>query len=365
MGWNPLGRPGASRMTTELVYEITRNDVHTDKEALLERVQVFSKDGMLWRRVDDGPETSCPGTDVAAVIGADPLLNEIRANQVTRITAESAALAELPFVLQVPGHRDDFDESLWSEAMSDEHATREWVVQPGVYRVLYVNGERWSAWPTAEGERMLPEDWPLIRLTPCWGRLSFCENGSMVSGEDETNIGLVTPNTVACATLMDPGIEAVEEDVVLWRRGNTAMDDARMFVEWLLDGGLVPHYYPGDPQLQAMLAQLFVEASTDDCNGAGVPGSRLVAGTKEELGSGTHDSSEWTLELDLAPEVVDAVLDVLAERSPRLGDIVTAARDPDSPAGLARRAALNEWSEYFEAQAWSEYYEPQDWQQES
>jgi hypothetical protein len=55
------------------------------------------------------------------------------------------------------------------------------------------------------------------------------------------------------------------------------------------------------------------------------------------------------LELDLAPEVVDAVLDVLAERSPRLRNIVTAARDPASPAGVARRAALEQWSESFDS----------------
>jgi hypothetical protein len=36
--------------------------------------------------------------------------------------------------------------------------------------------------------------------------------------------------------------------------------------------------------------------------------------------------------------MIDAVLDVLAERSPRLRDIVAAARDPASSAGLARRA---------------------------
>ena len=340
-------------MSIESVYEIRRYDVRTEEEVLIESAQVVSENGGLRCRVDDRPEIVYCDSDVVAVITADPVLNEIRANQVTRITGEPAVLQELPFVLRVPGHRDDFDEALWSKAMSDEHVFQDWVVQTGLYRVLYVNGERWCAWPTPEGERLLPEDWPLVRLTPRWGSLIFCENGSMTSGEDETAIGLATPDAVACATLMDPLSWGEETDVVLWRRGNNAMDDARMFVEWLLDGGLVPHYFPGDPLLQGMLAQLFVEASMNDFNGAGVPGSRLVAG-EAQLGFGDLDSSEWTLGLDLAPEVVDAVLDVLAERSPRIGDIVTAARDPASPAGVARRTALEKWSESFEPQEWQQ-----------
>jgi hypothetical protein len=268
----------AQPSSADLVYEVCRYDVRADHEALIERVRLVSRDRMLCRRVGDGPETCCAGTDVAAVIGADLVLNEIRANQVSRITGEPAVLHELPFVLQVPGHADDFDESLWSEEMTDEHVTQQWVVQPGVYRVLYVNRERWSPFPTAEGERMLPEDWPLIRLTPCWGRLTFCEDGSMTSGLDQTIIGLVTPSAVVCATRMDSAIDSTEEDVVLQRRGPSAADDAQMFVDWLLDGGLVPHYYPGDAQLEGMLAQLFVEAGLNGYNGEDVPGSQLVAG---------------------------------------------------------------------------------------
>jgi hypothetical protein len=99
---------------------------------------------------------------------------------------------------------------------------------------------------------------------------------------------------------------------------------------------------------------LFVEASMNNFNGVGVPGSRLAAGPVEELGFGDLDSSEWRLELDLAPKVSDAVLDMLAERSPRLRDTVTAARDPASPAGVARHTALEEWSKSFEPQEWQE-----------
>jgi hypothetical protein len=258
-------------------------------------------------------------------------------------------LQELPFVLRVPGHRDDFDESLWSEAMTDEHVTQEWVWQTGMYRVLYVNGERWSAWLTADGERMLPEDWPLIRLTPCWGHLRFCEWGSMVAGCAETVIGLATPSAVACATLIDEQDE--EKDAVLWRRGDTARGDAALFVKWLLEGVMWEGAGGFD---EAIPAQLFVDASMNDLNGVGIPGSRLAAECETGMGWGDEDSSEWRLELDLTPEAISAVLDLLAERSPELSNIVTAARDPASPAGVARCAALEEWSKSFEPQAWQQ-----------
>jgi len=245
--------------------------------------------------------------------------------------------------------------------MRDEHTTQWWAAQPGVNRPLYVNGERWSAFPTANADRMLPEGGDsLIRLTPCWGRLSFCENGGMTSGVNWTIVGLVTPVAVACATLMDPGITG-DHDFVLWRRGSNAMDDARMFVEWLLDGGLLPYLSADDLQLQAMLAQLFVEASMKNSNGVGVPGSFLAAGAGMEWGSGylDLDSSEWELELNLVPAVIDAILDVMAERQvPRLCEIVTAARDPASPAGVARRDALEEWFDDF-SEGWAEYYQSQ------
>ena len=330
-------------MSAESVYEIARYGVRTEDEVLIERAQLFSENGELRCRVDDGPEIVCPNNDVLATISADPALGEIRANQVTRITGEPAVLQELPFVLRVPGHWDDFDESLWSEAMRDEHCAR-WV-QPN--RVLYVNDERWSGFPTADGDRMLPDGFDdVIRLTPRWGRLEFAWNSIGTSGGDQTFIGLVTPIAVVCLTCMDWG----GEDVVLWRRGKTALDDARMFVEWLLDGGLVPHYFPGDPGLEGMLAQLFVEASVHGCNGTVVPGSLLAAGAEAELGWaglgwGSEDSSEWRLDLDLDPAVIEVVLDLLAQRSPRLCDIVTAARYPESRAGRAREARLQEMYE--------------------
>lgn len=48
-------------MGTELVYEIARYGVQTDAELLIERAQVVSRDGALWRRLDDGPENPLCG----------------------------------------------------------------------------------------------------------------------------------------------------------------------------------------------------------------------------------------------------------------------------------------------------------------
>jgi hypothetical protein len=70
----------------------------------------------------------------------------------------------LPFVLQIPGDIDDYDESLWSEPLIDKYLDQEWEIQIGLYRVLFVNGQRWCPWPTAGGGRMLPEDWPEVGL---------------------------------------------------------------------------------------------------------------------------------------------------------------------------------------------------------
>lgn len=160
-------------MGTELVYEIARYSAQTDAELLIERAQVVTRDGALWRRVDDGPETRCPDTDVAALIGADPLLSEVRANEVTRISAEPEALRDLPLVLRVPGDGSDFDESVWSEAMVKKHLDdSDGANVRGVYRVVYVNDERWGAFTTSEGESLLPEggdSGSLPLLTPSWG----------------------------------------------------------------------------------------------------------------------------------------------------------------------------------------------------
>jgi len=170
------------------------------------------------------------------------------------------------------------------------------------------------------------------------------QGAMMTVGFDETFIGLVTPGAVACVTLSDEwDIQLVLE---LKRRG----DDAAVFVEWLLEGWLTNQYRGGCSRIDLLLTQLFVETTVNDRNGESVAGSYLVAGreSSDEEGYLVLDSSEWALELHLDPIVIDRVLDLFARRGPRFSDIVTAARDPASPAGLARQAALAKWEQNHE-----------------
>ncbi|SCL26107.1 hypothetical protein GA0070624_3239 [Micromonospora rhizosphaerae] len=330
-------------MDGELVYEIARYSPRGEEERLCERAQVLRRGETLWRRGADGLEVACPGGEVAALISADPSLGEVHPNEVTRVQANQEALRNLPLVLSAPGGGEAVDRSLWSDGMWEKHIEEaESAQERGVHRVLYVNGARWPVFSTSEGERFLPEDpdwWgtePL--LSPRWGELRFTETDSRTSGTDRTAIGLVTPGVVACITRFD---ESQPEDVELARRG----DDAAAFVGWLLDGSLSTNFSVGEE----LLAQLFVEASTGGHNGEAVPGSRLVEVDQENPIFGCYDSSEWTLQLELEPPMVDAILDVLADRSPRIAEIVEAARNPESPAGLARKAWLEQWEQDREA----------------
>ena len=142
-------------------FVISRFDVRTDDEVLIESAELLEENGEMVCRVQGVPDRPLSTADVASAISAEPILSEIRANQVTRITAAGAALDELPFVIRVPGHRDEFDEPLWSEAMREEHIEED-SMAPALYRVLYVNDERhinegrWSPWPIPGGQRMLP-----------------------------------------------------------------------------------------------------------------------------------------------------------------------------------------------------------------
>lgn len=212
-----------------------------------------------------------------------------------------------------------------------------------------MNGERWCPWPTSDGDRLLPEDWPTVRLEPLWVSINFSEWDSRTSGVATLNIGLATPAAVVTVRQLD---ELDAPDVEVSRRGDSATDDAARVMHWLLDEGLFSD--PGDPT-EELIAQLFVEAIFADHNGVSLPGSRLAAGSTAEFGFGDSDSEEWRLSVDMTPEMIDVALDILAARSPRLQQIVTAGRDPESPAGRVRKAALDSWSAQFTPPAWMQY----------
>ncbi|HEU0191673.1 MAG TPA: hypothetical protein VFR17_10470, partial [Mycobacterium sp.] len=56
--------------------------------------------------------------------------------------------------------------------------------------------------------------------------------------------------------------------------------------------------------------------------------------------AGTTASSEWSLSLNLAPEVVEAALAAIADSDSRWRYAIVAARDPESPAGRVRQLLL-------------------------
>ena len=315
-------------------YAIERFDVRGEEEVPVERAELVRAEGALLCRISSNERILDAG-DITTAIKSEPALSEVRANQISRITASGEALDELPFILAIPGNPDDFDEALWSETLAEEHTSQSWVVQPGRYRVAFVNDQRWCPFPTPDGPRMLPEAWPTVDLDPMWGHLTFSENGSMVSGLDELFVGLVTNRIVAACYYPDCTVDGSEHEVTLWARGDEPAADSKLFVEWLLDW--IPATWFNEREA---FAQLFVEAAVNGYDGEPVWGNRLVADFATMPSIGAYESSEWNLELDLSVSVISSALDLVAQRSPRLAEIVNAARNPDSPEGQRRLAAI-------------------------
>ena len=163
---------------TDFTYVIERFDVSGEEEVLIERAALVREGDALVCLVQGSGERSLDVADVPSAIAGDPVLSEVRANQITRITASDAVYDELPFILRVPGDPDDFDPALWSEDMIEEHTTNEGLDRK-VSRVAYVNGQRWCAYPTlAGGSRMLIADAvpAMVEMKPLFG--STCPTSS-------------------------------------------------------------------------------------------------------------------------------------------------------------------------------------------
>lgn len=367
----PIVNPKGNGMSEDFLYTVSRFGVGTDDEALIERAELVREYSQLILRIAGQTDRTLTTTDVSVAIAEEPILSEIRANQITRIKAQGAALDLLPFVLSVPGHPDDFDEALWSTSLADLHTHQEWVVQPGRYRVAYVNDFRWCAWPTIEGPRMLPEQWPMVGLNPIWTNLTFSELGGMTSGLDEVSLGIVTQRVAAACHNADSS----SLKVALWQRSGDAAEDSQIIVDWLLDW--VPTSFGvTDDGLKALLVQLFVEATWNGRNGNQLQGSWLCAGSGAAPPFGDTDTSQWCLEASLPRGATSLAFELIAERGERLSAIVEAARIPTSAAGLARGAALVEWEnaratydgeadESDEADYDEEDYEPDSYDEDS
>lgn len=330
-------------MAEDFIYKVSRFTVDTDEEVLAEHAELVREKENLVLRVDGGPDRTLGTNEVPAAIAGEPVLSEIRANQVTRINAGGIAFDELPFLLSVPGDPDDFDGTLWSDTQADEHTRQDWVVQPGRCRVAYINESRWCPWPTDDGPRMLPEEWPMVGLSSTWARVTFCETGSMTSGTDEVTLGLVTPRVVAACRNPDAG----SLEVAVWPRNGDSTGDSEIVARWLLEW--LPESYSNTDDFKALMAQLFVEAACHGQSGKELSGSRLAAGWNIQLGFGDTDTSEWNLALNLPGAATSLALDLVEQRGGTLSAIVTAGRMPNSPEGKLRQAALKKWEDEWDA----------------
>jgi hypothetical protein len=252
-------------------------------------------------------------------------------------------------VLYPVGEWEDFDEGLWSESMQ-AHIEEDWRsnLPFDPYRVLYVNEKRWCTWQTSRGDQMLPEALG-TSLNPRWGELSLYETGTMASGGSRSILGLLSPATAVAIANLDSFDDIADEyagylTVGLHRRDGTVERDARIVADWLLGSPVPWYFYKGGNYVDPMLfVQLFVEATVNAKNGQTLWGEDLAEAAGYDLsfrdtGSGVP-SSEFALELNVAHEVIDAALDLIAEK-PEFQDIVTAARDPESPAARARDARI-------------------------
>ena len=103
----------------DFTYVIERLDVSGEEEELIERAELVCEGDALVCLVQGREARTLEATDVPSAIAGEPVLSEIRANQITRITANDVVYEELPLILQVPGDPDEFDETLCAAISED------------------------------------------------------------------------------------------------------------------------------------------------------------------------------------------------------------------------------------------------------
>ena len=330
---------------TDFTYVIERFDVSGEEEELIERAELVREGDALVCLVQGHEERTLEASDVPLAIAGEPVLSEIRANQVTRITVNDAVYDELPFILSVPGDPDEFNASLWSEAMREAHTTIVGAERKMLRRVAYVNGLRWFAFPTVGGgSRMLLEsEWQAgVPDTREWARLTIAED--VLGQEDSLRIGRTTQLAVVAKHTRTESMMTGPKPVVLCRSAADPAEQAAMTVDWLLDW--VPEQFGFESEAhRRMLAQLLVEVAIRRNTEEKIPSSYLAAGHRDQPANGCD--LIWSLRLYLSDETRALVAEILAQRGPAMAEIVTAATNPESPEGRSRRSAveaLGEWA---------------------
>ena len=329
---------------TEFVYVIERFDVSGEEEELIERAELVRDGDALVCLFQGREDHAVYATDVPSAIAGETVLSEIRANQITRITADDLLYEELPFILQVPGDPDEFDATLWSEVITEEHTRIDDFVR-NMFRVAYVNGLRWFAYPTVGGgSRMLLES----ELSPGlpdirdWAILTIAEDG--LSQEDSFQIGLTTELAVVATHAHTESMIADPKPVILCRSAASPAGQAAMTVDWLL--GWVPQQLGVENQPhRQILAQLLVEVAVRRNMKEEVPASYLAAGHREQPVDAANVI--LNLEVHLPTEAWVHIADIIAQRGPAMAEIVTAATNLESPEARSRRSAveaLGEWA---------------------
>lgn len=329
---------------TAFIYVIERFDVSGAEEELIERAELVRDGDALVCLVQGREDHTVEFTDVPSAIAGETALSEIRANQITRITADDLLYEELPFILQVPGDPDEFDATLWSAVMTEEHTTTDDFVR-NMFRVAYVNGLRWFAYPTVGGgSRMLLESElsPGLPDVRDWAILTIAEDG--LSQEDSFQIGLTTELAVVATHAHTKSMIADPKPVILCRSATSPAELAAMTVDWLLDWVPQQLGVENEPHLQ-MLAQLLVEVAVRRNMTKEIPASYLAAGHREQPVDAAN--AIWNLELHLPAEARAHIADIIARRGPAMAEVVTAATNPESPEARSRRSAveaLGEWA---------------------
>jgi hypothetical protein len=210
------------------------------------------------------------GTDTVAEVTEDGF---IQVGEITRITTP---LGDRRAALRTghPVDPDDFDENAWSKKLA-KHVEAEYEHEVGVCRELFVNSDRWCPWETYDGQRMLPEAWPVIGLEREWIGISVNTDNDDITWTHRTALGLVGEGVAACLYEPDLEWEIDPSEVGVWRRNGTVDRDARIVVDWLLNS---PFQRARGFSIERMLTRFFLEVAGTGRDEGVIVGHRLAVG---------------------------------------------------------------------------------------